>query len=313
MNWNKIGHIFNPADHATEWMQSHAQCPSTLILDKVVRVFFSCRPKPVNDQYVSYTAFIDLDRKDLTKIVRVADKPVMKLGRLGSFDEHAIYPTSVVEGEIIGTWLYYAGWNRCQSVPYNCSIGLAYSDDHGENFTRYYNGPILTRDVNECYELSGPKIRYFNGKAYLFYLAGEGWVKYKDRSESIYKIRMAVSNDEQTWERMYVNIIEPKLKPECQAGPDVFFKDGLYNMYFSYRHGLDFRNAERGYRIGYAYSTDLYDWTRADEQAGIGLSETGSDSEMQHYPHVFELDGEWYMLYNGNDFGRYGLHLAKMI
>ena len=51
-------------------------------------------------------------------------------------------------------------------------------------------------------------------------------------------------------------------------------------MFYSYRYNLNFKEAKRGYRIGYAYSNDLYHWTRDDEKAGIGVSETGWDSEI---------------------------------
>jgi len=33
---------------------------------------------------------------------------------------------------------------------------------------------------------------------------------------------------------------------------------------------------------------------------------------MHHYPHVFQLDNKWYMLYNGNEFGKYGFGLAVL-
>ena len=75
-------------------------------------------------------------------------------------------------------------------------------------------------------------------------------------------------------------------------------------MYFVYRYALDFRDdPERGYRIGYAHSDDLFSWTRDDANAGITYSNEGWDSKMAHYPHVFELDGKWFMYYNGNDLG----------
>jgi hypothetical protein len=82
-------------------------------------------------------------------------------------------------------------------------------------------------------------------------------------------------------------------------------------MYFAYREGLEFRTQiGRGYKIGYAYSDDLIKWTRDDKSAGISYSSEGWDSTMHHYPHIFELNGNYYMLYNGNDFGKYGFGLA---
>lgn len=319
MIWRKLGQIFNPTVYNDgvdrPWMKAFAQCTSTLVFEDFVRVYFSCRPEnDVNGQAVSYTTYLDLDRKDLTKVLKVADKPVLPLGDLGSFDEFAVYPTSVIKQDGVCR-LYYAGWSRCQSVPFNTSIGLAISDDDGETFKRIGPGPIMSADLYEPFVLSGPKVRKFNDTMYMFYLAGTKWVSHDGKSEIIYKNRLAVSSDGLKWERLHKNIIPDSLdENECQAGPDVFYLDGLFHMHFVYREGLDFRNTPgRGYRIGYAYSYDLINWTRDDENVGIEYSTDGWDSTMHHYPHVFELDGKYYMLYNGNDFGKFGFGLAVKV
>jgi predicted GH43/DUF377 family glycosyl hydrolase len=318
MKWKKLGQIFDPTlwndGIDRPWMKTHSQCTHALVLDDVVRVYFSCRPE--NDQNgfaKSYTTFLDLDKKDLTKIIKVSNKPVMPLGELGTFDEFAVYPSCTIkhEDKIL---LYYAGWTRCQSVPFNTSIGLAISSDNGETFERIGPGPILSADVNEPFVLSGPKVRKFNNTWYMFYLAGTKWINHNGKSEIVYKNRLATSTDGINWKRYNKNIIPDILdENECQAGPDVFYKDGKYHMYFVYRHGLDFRTTPgRGYKIGYAYSDDLINWIRDDDNAGIGYSKEGWDSTMQHYPHVFKVDNTHYMLYNGNDFGKYGFGLAVL-
>jgi predicted GH43/DUF377 family glycosyl hydrolase len=316
MKWKKIGQIFSPQKVndgiEREWMKEFSQCTSTLVFEDFVRIYFSCRPyKDQEGQAKSYTAFIDVDRKDLSKILRVAENPVLPLGKLGSFDEFAVYPSSVIrEGDRV--YLYYAGWNRMRSVPFNTSIGMAVSNDGGTSFERMGDGPILGPSLSEPFVISGPKIRKFEGKYFLFYLAGTEWVMHNGSPEIIYKNKMAISDDGVNWTRMNRNIIEDKIDHlECQAGPDVFFYKEKYHMYFVYRHGVDFRSAPgRGYKIGYAHSDDLINWTRDDENSGIEYSEEGWDSTMHHYPHVFELDGSHYMVYNGNEFGKYGFGLA---
>lgn len=310
--WKKLGRVFNPTEtYNKPWMKEFAQCTSTLVFDDFVRVYFSCRPqRDENGLYVSYTSFIDLDRKDLFKIVNLAEKPILDLGELGTFDEFGIYPTSTIR---IGkqVFLYYAGWTRNTSVFANVAIGLAISNDNGVTFQRFAKGPILSRSANDPFVVSGPKVRKFNDKWYLYYLAGEKWIMSKGNSEVIYKIKMATSDDGIEWKRINRNIIDFSLEVnECQAGPDVFFYDGKYHMFFSYRYGLDFRNNDRGYRIGYAHSNDLFNWVRNDDNAGITLSEHGWDSGMMLYPHIFELDGKVYMFYNGNKFGKYGFGIA---
>ena len=83
-------------------------------------------------------------------------------------------------------------------------------------------------------------------------------------------------------------------------------------MFFSYRYSINYRGKENGYRLGYAWSEDLTDWQRDDSKVGIDVSLEGWDSEMISYPHVFELDKTIYMLYLGNQVGRYGFGLAKL-
>ena len=85
-------------------------------------------------------------------------------------------------------------------------------------------------------------------------------------------------------------------------------------MYFCYRAAVGFRkSATEGYRLGYAHSTDLENWYRADELAGETFGKNGWDEHMQCYPSTFTLNNEIYLLYNGNEFGRNGFGLAKLI
>jgi hypothetical protein len=49
-----------------------------------------------------------------------------------------------------------------------------------------------------------------------------------------------------------------------------------------------------------------------DGAAGIDVSESGWDCQMICYPFVFDHEGERYMLYNGNDYGRTGIGLAVL-
>jgi len=124
---------------------------------------------------------------------------------------------------------------------------------------------------------------------------------------------MASSSDGINWKKEERDLIKQRVETdECQASPDVFFHNGQYHMFFCYRYSLNYRGKEGGYRIGYAYSKDMFHWTRDDARAGIEISEEGWDDEMISYPHVFSLDGKIYMMYLGNQVGRYGFGLAEL-
>ena len=312
--WEKLGRIFNPYEITDiDWLKEFAQAPSVLIFDTHVRVYFSCRPGPDNNgQYVSYSAYVDLNRDHLFEIINVSSQPILELGGLGTFDEFGTYPVSVARNgnEVLA---YYGGWTRCESVPFNVAIGVATSLDEGMTFTKLGCGPVLSYSPDEPFVLSGPKIRHFNNTWYLWYIAGRKWKLVDGRAEPVYKIRMATSIDGITWSKVNKDLIESRIEEdEAQASPDVFYCNGKYHMFFCYRYSSHYRGKEYGYRIGYASSGDLINWERDDSKAGIDVSEEGWDSEMISYPHVFELDGNIYMLYLGNQVGRHGFGLARL-
>lgn len=312
--WIKLGRIYNPYDFLDrpEWMFEFAQAPSVLVFDDYIRVYFGSRPpKDENGQYITYTTFIDLSRKDLFKIINIAKEPVLKLGNYGCFDEFGTYPFSVMRNndEI---WAYYAGWTRCKSVPFNVGIGYAISRDNGISFQKQGKGPILPYTLDEPFTLSGPKIRKYRDTYYMFYIAGKQWLVVNGRPEISHKIRMAKSKNGLEWEKINRDIIPNGWdENESQASPDVFYANGKYHMFFCGWVPSNFRST-RTRTIGYAYSYDLVNWTRDDHNAGINLSEEGWDSEMIAYPHLFELDSQIYMMYIGNEVGRYGFGLARL-
>ncbi len=315
--WKKLGRVFAPemVPDRPEWMLGFAQAPNAVIFDDYVRVYFCCRPAPdSNKQFVSYCAFVDLDRRNLFKVVNLCRAPVMSLGDVGAFDEFGTYPVSVIKDgdEMVAV---YGGWTRCESVPFNISLGMARSRDGGVSFTKLGPGPVLSFSPDEPFVVTSPKIRKYGDQWVLAYTAGRRWILDDDgRPEIIYKLRLATSADGVHWTKLARDIVDSRLgEDEAQACPDIVYSHGRYHMHFCYRRGLDFRtNVGGSYRIGYAWSTNLADWNRDDAQVDLDVSPDGWDSEMVAYPAVFELDGRTYMLYAGNGNGKTGFGLAVL-
>lgn len=315
-SWTRLGRVFSPA-HLTgaAWCHAFAQAPATLVLDDVVRVYFSCRPAPdPQGRWVSHTAWVDLDRADLTRIVRVATQPILSLGAAGTFDEFGVYPFSPVRfrGRLLG---YHGGWTRCESVPFDVAIGLSESFDDGVSFVRRGPGPVLAAAPDEPFILSGPKVQREGDSLTLYYIAGRRWIEFEGRPEPLYRIRRASSSDGEHWERENRDLLPSRLGDhEAQASPDVTVVEGFHHMFFCYREGTDYRtNRARSYRIGYAHSLDGHTWHRDDARGGIDVSNDGGwDSTMVAYPHVLVLDDVTYMFYLGNDVGREGFGLARL-
>ncbi len=310
MRWVKKGFIFVP--ESDSWMHSYAQVPTPLVFDDFIRVYIGCRPKTKSVLPISQIGYIDIDRNDPANILKYGDDPVMSLGSVGCFDEFGLHPLSVmrVGNEI---WMYYVGWTRMQSVPFNRAIGLAISKDNGLTFERYSKGPILGASHNEPYLQQGPLVKIINDEWHMWYLTGTNWIRDEEnRMEAIYQIAHATSVDGIYWKRDGKAVLETREDNECHAGQAIIFRNNAWHMWFSYRRGLKFRNFEGGYRIGYAYSRDLVNWNRDDSKAGIARSNVGWDSEMICYPNIIELHNKTVMFYCGNYFGKSGFGYAEL-
>jgi hypothetical protein len=317
MKWHKLGKIFDPTRHKLpNGCVEFAQSPQTLEFDDFVRIYFSTRSvDESNGKYLSHVAFVDM-RKNLRDVIRVSDHTVIPLGERGCFDEHGIFPMNVVRrGDAV--YGYTCGWSRRVSVSVDTAIGLAISRDGGLSFQRIGDGPVLAASLREPCLVGDGFVKIIDGVFHMWHIFGTGWKKLPANAlpERTYKISHAVSSDGVNWVREEARqIIADRLgADESQALPTVIEIGGRHHMFFCYRQSFDFRkNRDRGYRIGHAYSEDLENWTRDDGNPLIDVTPFAWDSDMLCYPHVFECDGKVYLLYNGNEFGRYGFGLAVL-
>lgn len=317
MKWKKLGRIFNPSEHKiNDKTIEFAQSPQVLCFDSYIRIYFSHRIKDDKDKYISKIAYVDFS-SDFKKVLKISQNEVINNGAIGCFDEHGIFPLNVCrhEEKILG---YIGGWNRRVSVMIDGAIGFSQSSDNGNTFVRLGNGPIMGPDINEPFLIADPFVIHYENKFHMWYIFGERWVKCEKYSqqERIYKIGYASSLNGIDWDREGKYIIDELYhKNECQALPTVIKIGSQFHMFFCFRYATDFRNKERGYRLGHAYSEDLINWERNDATLNITLSDNPEDwdSEMICYPHTFEYLGKIYMLYNGNQFGKYGFGLAELI
>lgn len=316
MKWEKKGLIFRPADYFPgEIYTGFAQSPQALVFDDYIRIYFSIRRKDKENMYLSEIMYVDFD-KTFRQVLQVSDKPVITLGERGTFDEHGIFPFSPFryQNRIMA---YTCGWSRRMAVPVETSTGLVFSEDEGKTFFRTGTGPVLTSSIDEPFLVGDSFVKYYEERFHMWYIYGVRWLPATagEPVARVYKIAHATSADGVAWEKEGRAVIEDSLNAdECQALPAVIRFDGKYHMFFCYRYATGFRkDKNRGYRIGYAFSTDLVNWKRNDSEGGLHPGNSGEwDSDMLCYPNVFSTDDGIFILYNGNEFGKEGFGLAKL-
>jgi len=178
LQWKKLGHIFNPAEHVLPGGCQHfAQSPQALVFDDFVRIYFSTRAvDPANGKYLSHIAFVDM-QKDLRTVIKVAQQAVIPLGALGCFDEHGIFPMSVMRhGDAI--YGYTCGWNRRVSVSVDTAIGLAISHDDGVTFQRIGDGPVLAASLHEPCLVGDGFVKVIDDVFHMWYIFGTEWKRF---------------------------------------------------------------------------------------------------------------------------------------
>lgn len=316
MRWRRLGKIFDPTQHRlANGCHQFAQSPQALVFDDFVRIYFSTRATDSTGKFLSHIAFVDM-AKNMHDIIRVSDRTVIPLGALGCFDEHGIFPINVLRvGDAV--FGYTCGWSRRVSVSVETAIGLVISRDGGLTFERTGNGPIVSASLHEPYLVGDGFVMQIGGTFHMWYIFGTSWRLYAPQlpPDRMYKIGHAISADGIHWVKEEARqIIPDRIGPdESQALPTVVEIGGQHHMFFCYRHSFDFRtNSRRGYRIGHAWSNDLSTWNRDDDRPLLEVVPGDWDSDMQCYPNAFECDGRVYLLYNGNEFGRFGFGLARL-
>jgi len=298
MKWEKLGRIIEPRGDL-EWMRTHAMVPTAeLVEGDVFRIYFSGRDN-FNRSRIGYA---DININDPHRVLSLSEKPILDLGELGCFDDNGVTPSWVVT-ERDTKYLYYIGWKPRSTTRMSVVAGRAISRDGGRTFQRASRAPILHLTDKEPFSiLTAPCVLKEGGLWRMWYVSGLEWV---NPDLPRYNIKYAESQDGIVWDQQGIVCIGTVSGDETAlARPCVLKEERVYRMWYSRKV------VGMSYRIGYAESENGLQWERMDENAGIDVSESGWDSEMVEYAFVFKHKGNYYMLYNGNNYGSNGIGLA---
>ncbi len=298
MKWKKLGRIFQPAGQF-DWVKTHAMLPTVDHVEgDIFRIYFSGR----DESNISRTGYIHIDIKNPTKILYLSERPIIDIGELGSYDDNGISPTCIVTHEE-KKYFYIMGWNKGSKVRAAEVSGLAISEDDGKSFKRFSRAPVLDRTDHEPYTILVIScIIIENGIWRMWYDSADYWI---NEELPRYNIKYAESSDGIHWIREGIVSVDYQYENETRVSrASVIKENGLYRMWHCYAIGTG------GYKMGYAESKDGFQFDRLDHKVGIGLSDSGWDSEMICYPNVFKHKEKTYMLYSGNGYGKEGFGIA---
>lgn len=297
--WKKLGRLYDPLPIHPK-LRSHAANPLPIQLDgDIYRIFFSSR----DTENRSSVGCVDID---IVKrmVTYIHHAPVFEHGLEESCSSHGVSLGSSYE--VNGRrYLLFMGWRRPLGAHWYGQIGrLRLHDDFSLSFDD--GAPLMSLDAVDQISLSYPWVLPKRGGYVMWYGSTITWDA--GNGEMAHVINSAESVDGDTWIRRGLAVPYEVGVAQAFSRPTVIVDSDGYHMWFSYRSG---RPGET-YRIGYAWSPSGDRWELRLDEVGLGLSDSGWDSEMVEYPFVFDHKGQRYLLYNGNGYGQSGFGLAVL-
>jgi hypothetical protein len=305
MRWKKLGRIF-VADAHTEWLHSHASVPIARALgDYRYRIYFT----PRDQKNRSNVSWLEIDIRRPTEILHLSERPVLKPGPVGCFDDSGAMGCWIIERNGVER-LYYQGWNLGVTVSYYVAVGVAERPTVNRNhpFERISAGPILDRCREEPVFITNPAVIAEGTEWRMWYLSGRPWRRRGDKVLPCYDVRLAHSSDGINWKLSGQQVLTFEHEGEIAIARfcPIRERTGEYKAWYSYR-GDDW-----GYCIGFATSPDGINWTRHDDKVGIHCDAQSWEGSMISYPFVFDTEVGRMMLYNGGRYGDAGFGIAAL-
>jgi len=121
MQWSKRGLIYSPAGDQP-WARTHALLPTPLVYGgNTLRVFFSS----LDDDHFGSAGWADIELTPAkATVTATAQEPLLQPGEQGTFDDCGVVPSCALRVHE-NLFLYYAGFQRAERVPYMIFSGVA--------------------------------------------------------------------------------------------------------------------------------------------------------------------------------------------
>jgi hypothetical protein len=307
MKWRKKGMICSASTLDLPWYRKNTMVPLPYLVDEQrLRIFVTM----CDAQNVGRIGYVDVNPLDPGCIIGHSATPVLNIGEAGSFSDNGVLTASLLRLDD-RLYMYYSAYQSCVKVPYLIFSGVAVSHDNGVSFENLTRAPILDRVDGEIFTRSAPMVLQEGEALRVWYTsdARSGWVNAGGKSRPCYDLKHICVASPTDWPRVQgQTCIAVRGDDEHGIAKGTIWKeDGLYKIIYS------IRTVSRGYRLGYAESTDGIGFARKDENVGIDVSEHGWDSEMIAFPERFAYRGNTYLFYCGNHYGMGGMGYAELV
>jgi hypothetical protein len=301
MKWENFGLLYKPESNF-DWMSSHATLPTVLQTDAHnFKIFYSTRD--ISGR--SHTTYVDLNFLKWRPGILLKNKrklPCFSPGLMGHFDDSGVQVSSFARtGKVL--YAYYLGWTRKVNVPFSAEIGIAIVDDC-YNFKRVQKLPIYKKSELEPLTFGYPTIFRRNNTNFMYYDGIDEWNE-NNLDDYKFDLRMAVMQ-KGTWVYSDKIVFDNNNYKSITRPSFIKLQNELIMIYSCNTYGK--------YQLQAAYQSKSKKnlWIRKKNFIFDSSSQEW-DSEEQVFCNIFKYHKDYYMVYNGNNYGKTGFGISKLL
>lgn len=240
----------------------------------------------------------DISLKEISK------SPIIELGQLGTFDHRGMsYPFCIEYRK--QNFLFYCGWKRTVDTKFENNLGLLKFDKAQQKWVRVSKAPIFSLDNIDPFGVGSVTLQ-FNDYDRLYYMFYTSFLSWRSSFQHNYTVRLARSSDLVNWEKSSEILIknDNELHSICRAN---FFGNAIYVCARGEHYSLYKLKTNAPLQNLFNESISISDFQRMSPQIIVN-----GFTEEQSYPHIADVFGKTFLLFNGANYGKSGLCIVGL-
>jgi hypothetical protein len=300
--WTKFGLTYDASAHNPTWGLTHALVPTPLVIDP--------------NHVAIYSSFIDhefrgrIGRVDIRvdnghpEVLDVSRNPILDLGIAGSFSQYGVGMGAFWPNQV-NCDLYFVAFDRPAGFKFKAFTGKARFNSTNQRYEHVSDKPEFGPEMGGQTIVGVHDIFEHQGLMHVLVSIGSGFERINGKNFPQYQVHLASGTDLEHLEISDKPIIEAK-SPTYRIGRPRITKttEGFEVL-------VTAGKLDGSYLPEVYYSRDLVDWTRGSVESFVSKQVIDFDDKHQCYLSRFTLNGEEWIVYNGNNMGISGFGLAK--
>ena len=300
--WTKFGLTYDSTRHNPTWGRTHALVPTPQVIS--------------SNEVAIYSSFIDQDfrgrigrvnigfNRGYPEVIDINHEPILNIGVEGSFSQYGVGMGTFWPNQEYGD-LYFVAFDRPKGFKFKAFTGRAIFDLSSKKYVQVSEVPKFGPELGGRTIVGVHDIFQHDGLIHILVSIGSGFEIINGKEYPQYEVHLASGSD--------LEHIEISNKPIIEARYPVYRigRPRITKITNGFEILVTAGTINGTYLPESYYSLNLKEWTKGSVESFTSTHIKDFDDQHQCYLSRFTLDGEEWIVYNGNKMGLGGFGFAK--